>query len=231
MPARAAEQGLAAWRVVRRQWLEGLRVVRGDRSLTVLMVVFAVSALGEGVMGTMFVIWVRTILHGGALQVGWFMSAQAVGGIVGGLAVGAISARIAPSRLGWMSVLCFATLDIALFTYPLAFHAVWIGLGIMVIVGLPAAGIGSGLISVLQVASPDAYRGRIFGALGTARALASLLGTAIAGVFGGIVGPIAMLAVFQGGGYLLAGLLLVLASTAPIARIRRVDEHLVGTEA
>jgi hypothetical protein len=50
-------------------------------------------------------------------------------------------------------------------------------------------------------------------------------------VFGGIVGPIAMLAVFQGGGYLLAGLLLVLASTAPIARIRRVDEHLVGTEA
>jgi hypothetical protein len=194
------------------QWLEGLRLVRGSTALSIMIGIFALTSLGEGVFGTMFVIWVRQVLAGSALQFGWFMSAQAVGGILGGLAVGLLGSRIAPVRLAWIGGSIFALLDIALFNYPLAFPQVWLGLVIMVLVGIPAAAGGSSMRAVLQLATPDSYRGRIFWALGTTMALTRLAGTGIAGTLGGVFGPIPLLTAFQGGAYLLASALILLMS-------------------
>lgn len=192
------------------QWLEGMRLVRGSTPLTVLFGVFGLTAMGEGVFATMFVIWVKQVIHGSALQLGWFMSAQAVGGILSGLVVGSIGARVVPRRLAWIGGLCFALLDIALFSYPLALPGVWLGLVLIALVGLPAAASGSSYTTLLQLAAPDAFRGRVFGARGTVSALAMLIGSLLAGAIGGILGPVAMLNIFQGGAYILASLILLL---------------------
>jgi MFS family permease len=200
------QASLAVWQ----EWLEGFRLVRGSTSLIVLMGIFGLSGLGEGVMSPIFVIWVKQLFHGSALQIGWFMSAQAVGGILGGLVIGALGSRIVPRRLAWMACGGFAVLDIALFSYPQAYSPIWLGLVLIALVGIPAAGSGSSLTTLLQVATPDAYRGRVFGALGAMMALTMLIGTAIAGALGSIVGPIALLNGFQGGSYLLATGVLVL---------------------
>jgi MFS family permease len=165
--------------------------VRSSHALTVLIGIFTITSLGEGVFGTMFVVWVKSVLHGSALQFGWFMSAQAVGGILGGLVIGAIGSRIVSNRLAWAGFLLFALLDITLFNYPRVSPQIWIGLVVMVLVGIPAAGGSSGYMTLLQTAIPDVYRGRVFGALGTTSALTQLIGTAIAGTLGSIVGPMA----------------------------------------
>jgi hypothetical protein len=217
MPSQPApeesEDAATASRAVWREWLEGLRLVWRSSNLSVLIGLFALSSVGEGVFGTMFVIWVKQVLHGSALQYGWFMSAQAVGGVVGGLVVGALGSRVLPQRLAWTGILAFAVLDMALFSYPVVRPEVWIGLVIMVVVGIPAEGGGSAMLALLQRTAPDAYRGRIFGALGTTSALAHLIGTLVAGTLGGIVGPIALLNIFQGGSYLLvAGVMFAMSA-------------------
>lgn len=198
----------AALRAVWRQWLEGLRLIRGNRALIVLIGLFTITTVGEGVFGTMFVIWVKTELHGTALQFGWFMSAQAVGGVVGGLVIGVVGSRVSPLRLAPPGLLLFALLDIALFSYPVLSQQVWIGLILIALVGIPAAASGSSARTLLQLATPDTHRGRVFGALGTTTALAQLLGLVIAGTLGSILGPITLLNVCQGGAYLLSAAVL-----------------------
>jgi MFS family permease len=195
------------------EWIVGLRVVSRSAPLLALLSVFSLSSVGEGVFGTMFVIWVKQVIHGTALQFGWFMSAQAVGGIVGGLLIGAIGSRVVPTRLAWAGAIGFALLDMALFSYPVILPGVWLGLVLIALVGIPGAACGASFMTLLQVAAPEAFRGRVFGALGTTQAVAALIGTLTAGVLGGIVGPIAMLNLFQGGSYLVAGLVLLALST------------------
>jgi Na+/melibiose symporter-like transporter len=212
-------------------WLDGLRLVKRRGPLSVLFGAFALSGLGEGVMGTMFVIWVKQVIHGTALQLGWFMSAQAVGGIIGGLIIGAAGSRILPHRLAWPGAICFALLDMALFSYPLLLSGVWLGLVLIALVGIPAAAVRSSFTTLLQVSSPDAFRGRVFGALGTTLALAQLAGTLIAGLIGGIVGPIAMLNGFQGGSYLIAGLVLLALSSNLAVLVRSQPESPAALEA
>ncbi len=195
---------------IRQEWVEGMRLVRRSTALTILFSLFALMAVGEGVMATMFVIWVKQVIHGTALQLGWFMSAQAVGGILSGLVIGSIGSRVVPRRLAWIGGLCFGLLDIALFSSPLVVPGVWLGLVLIALVGLPAAAVGSSYTTLLQLSAPDAFRGRVFGARGTVSALASLIGSLLAGAAGSILGPVAMLNIFQGGGYLVASLILLL---------------------
>lgn len=202
-----AESPQGIWRL----WIDGMRLVRRSTGLSILFGIFALMSMGEGVMATMFVIWVKQLIHGTALQLGWFMSAQAVGGILSGLVIGSIGSRVVPRRLAWMGSLCFALLDIALFSYPVFFPGVWIGLVLIALVGLPATAAMSSYTTLLQLSAPDAFRGRIFGAQGTVSALTMLVGSLLAGAIGGILGPVAMLNIFQGGGYLVASIILLLS--------------------
>jgi hypothetical protein len=199
----------SAWGRMWREWAEGVRVICRDRVLSRLVTAVAVTGLGEGVMGVMFVIWIRAVIQGGPLQLGWFMSAQAAGGLLGGAVVGTLGPRLQPPVLVGLGSLLFALLDIALFTYPVFYHAIWPGLTIIALVGIPAAACGAGMMAWLQGEAPDAVRGRVFGAVGTTTALMGLAGTAVAGVAGNRVGPVALLNVFQGGSYLVESLLVL----------------------
>jgi hypothetical protein len=90
---------------------------------------------------------------------------------------------------------------------------IWIGLALMVLVGIPGISIQAGRTTILQTHVEDAYRGRVFGALGTNTALLAFVGTLLASFAGGSLGPLLLLNV-QGGVYVVSGLL-VLAALAP----------------
>jgi MFS family permease len=205
----AAGSALETWRSVWREWLEGVALVRRERLISVLLTVTAMSSLGEGVMSVMFVIWVKQVIHGGALQLGWFMSAQAVGGLLGGLIIGSLSRRLSPGLLAGAGMLLFGLLDSVLFGYPLFVSGIWLGLAVIVLVGVPVVAGGAGITTVLQTGVGEGYRGRVFGALGTTQGLFMLAGTLLAGVLGGFFGPIAMLVVMQGGLHVAVGLVLL----------------------
>lgn len=186
------------------EWLEGLRLIRSSRLLSVLFVITAIMSLGEGVFGVMFVIWVKEILHGGAPEIGWLMGGQAVGGLIGGVLMSYVGRFLAPARLLGVCGVAFGLLDLALFNYPTFVSGFWLGIVIIILVGIPGVGGMASMNTLLQGAVADEYRGRVFGALGTTAALLGVCGLLFAGTLGTTIGVIATVNI-QGFMYVLAG--------------------------
>jgi MFS family permease len=186
------------------EWREGMRLIRRSPALRLLLVVAAMTSLGEGIFGTLFAPYIRDVVNGSAADYGGIMSIQAIGGIIAGLVVAAVGHRY-PARglFGW-GLLVFGFLDLLLFIYPLALDALWPAYLLIALVGLPGAATLAGRQTLLQTATVDSHRGRVFGALGAIVGAGLLTGVLLAGVLGDSVGIMPVLA-WQGGMYMLAG--------------------------
>ncbi|SDH45521.1 Na+/melibiose symporter [Nonomuraea jiangxiensis] len=190
------------------QWVSGLRLAGTDPGVRSLVVYMVITGLGEGIFATLAAPFVADVLGGGADAYGVFVSAQAVGGLVGGLVVAVALGRAGPrALLGWGTVV-FGVLDLALFAYPLVAPALWPALVLIALAGVPAAAATAGFATLAQTVTADDRRGGVIGLLGSAQAATSLGGMALAGVLGGPVGIVAMLCL-HGGGLVVAGLLVL----------------------
>ena len=198
---------------LRGEWAGGLRACTGSRVLLIVLVFLLVTSVGEGIMGTLFAPFVRSVLHGSGADFGFIVAVQAIGGICGGLVAAAIGSRIrAQAMLGWGAVL-FGAIDLLMFLYPLGWVTIWPAAVCMVVVGVPGAFMLAGALTLVQRGTADGQRGRVFGALSAAEGAAAVAGTVGAGLLGQHIGIIPVLAV-QGGGYLAAGILVVLTLRA-----------------
>jgi MFS family permease len=225
-PIRAPSLAVAAAPVapsLRREWLEGLALVRRERVLSTICLMFVAMGLGEGIFGVLLVVFVVRVLHGGALQLGWTMSAQAVGGLLGGLVIGGLGRRFRPARLlGWAAIL-FGIIDLLIVDAPVLLPlagpvaarlpavlgiapVVALILVLFVLVGVPGAATQAALMTLVQSAAPNRLLGRVMGLLMALMAVMTLLGMGIAGAFGDQIGPVPLLNL-QGSAYVLAGLL------------------------
>jgi Na+/melibiose symporter-like transporter len=184
---------------------DGLRLSARHRVLRALMVFALVTSVGEGIMSTLFVPFVEQVLHGTSQEYGLVVAAQAVGGIIGGMAAAACAHRLRAALLLSGGAVVFGLVDLAIFLYPLGWVAVWPAAVGMIIVGIPGALCLAGLITLFQRSSEDSHRGRIFGALSTLEGVTILAGTLGAGYLSRSVGIVGVLAI-QGGGYVVAGL-------------------------
>jgi MFS family permease len=218
-PIEQEKRGIAhVWR----EWVAGLRVIAGERTLAVLLTLFAIMSLGEGVFGVLYPVYVYQALRGGAQEIGTLMSAQAVGGLIGGLLVGWAGARMMSRWAIGVCAALFGLIDLAIFNAPtlvpfgeslasaqIGLPLFWIVVGLFVAVGIPGIGAMTGMQSLLQARAPDAYRGRVFGALGAIMGLLRLIGVVIAGLVTTDANLIIVLNI-QGFGYVAAGLLAIL---------------------
>lgn len=191
-------------RAVWLEWQAGLRIIRASRALTVLFAVMAISSLGEGVMGSVFWVFVDEALGGGASEAGWMMSAQAVGGLMGSLLVGGWARRAAPIRLVGLGAIGLGLVDLVLFNYPAVISGIWLGLALFWLAGFPVTAFSTGFLTTIQTETEDAYRGRVFGALNAIMALLLMVGAIIAGVATERFGVVTVLTI-QSVSYLVAG--------------------------
>ncbi len=195
---------------LRAEWADGLRLAGRERVLRVVLIFLAVTCVGEGIMATLFAPFVRSVLHGTGPDFGIIVSAQAIGGIAGGLVAASIGNRVRASWLfGWGAV-AFGAIDLVMFLYPLASVTVWPAVVCMIVVGLPGALMLAGALTLIQREVADSHRGRVFGALGAVEGVAIVAGTVAAGLLGQVVGIIGVLAA-QGAGYVIAGLAVIVA--------------------
>jgi MFS family permease len=199
------------------EWRAGLGFIRRRRAVSTLLGLESIGYLGEGVMSVMFVVWVADVLGGGAREMGWLMSGQAVGGLVGGALLGTVAGRLVPVRLLGYGGLLFGATDLVLFNYPRFFDAVWLGVVIIAIVGLPIVAYATVMTTLLQQSVEDAFRGRVFGVMATLGSCLQLIGTLLAGLLGGLLGPLTLLNI-QGGSYMLVGALALILLPRAIAR-------------
>ncbi len=194
----------AAWA----EWAAGMALVRRVRPVTVMVLFIAITGVGEGALITLFVPFITTVLGGGGVAYGAILSAQAVGGLIGNLAIGRVGTGLPPGRLMVAGALGIAAIDALTFNAYRAIPGLGPPLVLMVVVGLPAAAFGVGYNTLLQRVVEDAYRGRIFGALAATSALSVLIGTGLAGALSRSF-SVASLVNIQVVAYLLGGLLVL----------------------
>jgi hypothetical protein len=97
-----------------------------------------------------------------------------------------------------------------------------------VVVGIPGALTLAGALTLLQRNTDDAYRGRVFGALNAVEGVATLAGIVVAGFLAQVAGIIPVLA-FQGGGYVVAGLAMLIVLRAETRMAERPTADLIGS--
>jgi MFS family permease len=194
---------------VKHDWLDGLRFIRKSPIIRVLFICIAVTSIGEGIMGTLFVPFVNEVLGGEALQVGWLMSAQAVGSLLGGVVIGWIGVRTQPHRLLAVGAILIGIIDLLIFNYPAVIPGIVPAIVLFVVVGVPVVALLTGYDTLIQLNVEDRFRGRVFGAFGTTASLFALVGTTFAGTAGDILGIVPVINI-QGYGYFAAGCICLL---------------------
>lgn len=188
------------------EWLAGLRLVQQNRVVKLLFIIIAITSVGEGVMSALFIPFVTDVLQGEAVTVGWLMSAQAVGGVIGGVLISGLAERFKSYRLlGW-GALGLGIIDLAIFNYPFFLPGIMLALVLIALAGLPVSALQAGLLTLFQTNVEDRYRGRVFGAYGTTIALLNLAGLTLAAVLGDPLGVVPVINV-QGVAYVAAGLI------------------------
>ncbi|HEY0606217.1 MAG TPA: MFS transporter [Herpetosiphonaceae bacterium] len=207
LPARQKTTLLASWLGVWREWFAGLMLVKRSALVLSLFIVTGIMSFGEGFFPVLFVAFVKTVLNGTDLDYGWLMSAQAIGGLIGGLSIGSLGGRVLSSRLlGWSSIL-FGALTLVIFHAPsfAAASALTLVSVLMIIVGVVSVSCRTALNTLLQQSIADEYRGRIYGAYNTLSSCIALGGMAVAGTLGDIYGIVPIISI-EGYAYILAGI-------------------------
>ena len=167
------------------EWRDGVRLMRQSWGLRVTFLALGVGMLAEGVFFSSFPALTLDVLQGGPQGAGLLLSAQAIGGLLAGLIVTARAAQLTPWKLlaGGLIGLGIGDFGFAaagLIAGP-GLTAVVVAAGFLAFGGLPGVAYLTGSTSLIQTLVPDAYRGRVFGALETIKGLATLIGIAFAG--------------------------------------------------
>jgi predicted MFS family arabinose efflux permease len=148
--------------------------------------------------------FVEQVLHGDAQVFGWIVTAQGIGGLIGGLLAGTIGRLFSPVRImavsaGAMDVLVLLIVNIPVLTVVLVLLAV---------IGLPVVAFMVSEATMLQSGVADQYRGRVLGSYGMALALAMLLGMGVGSALGDWL-DIVLLLDLVSGLYILASIIVL----------------------
>jgi Na+/melibiose symporter-like transporter len=189
----------------RSEWLDGITGARASRVAWTILILTSIAYFGEGVFGTLAAPFVVSVLRGSGADYGFFLSFQALGGIVGGVAVATAAMRLNSMRLLPVASIVFGAMDLALFNYPLFLPGILLAFVLIILVGLPAAAYGAAYTSLQQVGVPAAIRGRYLSVVQTVSLVTMTSGALLAGFLGPFLGIIPLLEI-QGGVYVVGGL-------------------------
>lgn len=204
-PAAAPDAGIAVLLAgVWRDLVEGLRLVRSTRWLAGLFLAMGIIMFGQGITNALLVPFVEQVLHGDAQIFGWIVTAQGIGGLIGGLLAGTLGRLFSPVRIMAVSACTMGVLILLIVNIPV----LPVVLALLAVVGLPVVAFMVSEATMLQSGVADQYRGRVMGSYGTVLALAMLIGMGVASALGDWLGVVPMLD-FVSGLYVLAGVIVL----------------------
>ena len=191
-PRRSAGGGSGTsrrWTALWREMGDGLRLVRGSPVLRAIFVSSGLFVLGSGIASVSLVVFVREVMGGTALTMGWMAMAQASGGFLGSLLITRVSRRMRPVYLMAVPLLIAGVTVLVWVNRP----ALLLVLPLIAIMGVFIVGFGVTSQTLLQGQTADQFRGRVAGALATTNALMLLVGMLIATTLGDRLGVVWLL--------------------------------------
>jgi len=204
-PSATPDPGITALLAgVWRDLIEGLRLVRSTRWLAGLFLAMGVIMFGQGITNALLVPFVEQVLHGDAQVFGWIVTAQGIGGLIGGLLAGTLGRLFSPVRIMAVSACTLGLLMLLIVNIPV----LPVVLGLLAILGLPVVAFMVSEATMLQSGVADQYRGRVMGSYGMALALAMLIGMGVGSALGDWLGVVPLLDLVSGL-YVLAGLIVL----------------------
>lgn len=193
---------------------EGWRAIQASVTLRAALAIAFVGALAQGLFLVLYVLFVLRSLHGGDALVGALRGVQAVGGVIGGIIVGAWAARLGARSLAIGGLAGFGLVSLATWNGPALTTAPWLYLALFIAVGLPGTALMTGLITGTQAASPAHARGRVLSLMAVADALGQGAGILAAGLLAGHL-ALGLLLNLQAGCYLTCAVVAVAAFARP----------------
>jgi MFS family permease len=169
--------------------LDGLRKVRTNKVLTGLFFVAGVTFLGQGFISVMFVVYVKTILHGNGFVFSLTAMSQGAGALLGSVLIAPAQKVLRPASL---LALCQGVIGVATIVF-LSLPGLVSVLLMLTIIGVCVVGGVVTKQTLVQLHTLDSYRGRVFAASGMISSLALLVGMGIATLFGDRIGPVIFL--------------------------------------
>jgi len=172
-----------------REWRAGILLVKKEQLVSAIFIIIGIAMVGEGIIEVLIAPYVERVLHGTPMVLGWLMSAQAVGGILGSLAIPRLSKIFRPGRLMGVCGLTFSAVIVVLATIP----RLPVILPLILFGGAGAVGFFIPMLTLLQTTVANEYQGRIFGALSAIQAIALLIGMGMASGLGDHFGIVPMM--------------------------------------
>ena len=165
-----------------RQWADGLSTIRRTRPLGTIAVITFLGQFAQGIFLVLFIVYVVQQLGAGDTAVGVLRGVQAIGGVAGGLLVGVLIRRLSPRTLvGWGYVL-FGAISMLTWNLYSVTTALWVYVGLFIVVGIPAVATSAGTITIVQRVTPADALGRVIASMETLGGASQGLGLLAAGL-------------------------------------------------
>lgn len=174
-------------------WVDGWRAIVHTRGLGPIVGIGAVSQVAQGIFVVLYVVFVLSVLRADGGAVGLIRGAQAIGGILAGLVIGSIAARLGTRTLvGWGFIL-FGVLAFAVWNAVLLTTAVPVYVTLFALAGFPAVAVSVGMLTAIQTLSPATHLGRVFAAYETSSTALQAIGVLVAGALADQLGVMPIL--------------------------------------
>ena len=196
--------------------LAGLRVIGGSPTLLATVLGLAIAMLGLGAVNVLFVPFLINVLHASPAWAGPLEGAQTLSMVLAGGVVGALASRISAQVMMVGGMVGIGLSILALSATP----NVIVLMAVLFVAGSFVTPAQVATQTLLQTATVDAMRGRVIGAFQASMSTSTIVSTAAAGAFAGVLG---VRTVFFGGGLICLAAAVVTALLYLADRRRLVD--------
>lgn len=186
--AKLGDMGQAV-RQIGRELAEGVHVVWNRSILRVVFGALAILMLSQGIINVLTIVIVKEIWHVGAAEFGWFVSMEGLGGLLGTVLVGALSARLSAKRMVMGGGVIAGLILLLMVNQP----SIYAAMGMILFAMIAIVAFDVGLTTLIQLGSDDANRGRVSGLMQTTMAAAQLVAIGATSMFADRVGAVVML--------------------------------------
>ena len=203
----AGEQMAAVWAEMR----EGVTYLFGNRTMVGVLVCMAVVQLGLGAINVLWVPYLQRTFGVGATGLGIVDSAQGVGMVLGGLALGLVASRLNRTAMAGWGIIVIGLFIAGMGLAPAFGYVIVLSFAI----GLALVPAQSALMTMMQLAVPDLKRGRVGSAMNALTMAAGLVSMGLAAVLGEAVGLRTM--------YVISGLILLSAGVVGLLVLKEPE--------